>query len=106
MQTKKDRPPPDPFSIHEAEALIDDCDLSQGKLKVSKARVMKRDKDRTTGEGRLIELCPRALDILRRQFALRARLELAGRSRMTRVSKQNGHSVQTMLEAYARPGKV
>jgi integrase len=82
--TKKDRPPPDPFSIHEAEALIaaihldwgeaqgnydefrfftglrpseqialliDDCDTSQGKLKVSKARVMKRDKDRTkTGE--------------------------------------------------------
>ena len=36
--------------------LIDDCDLSQGKLKVSKARVMKRDKDRTkTGKDRLID---------------------------------------------------
>lgn len=187
--TKKDRPPPDPFSIHEAETLIaaihldwgeaqgnydefrfftglrpseqialliDDCDLSQGKLKVSKARVMKRDKDRTkTGEDRLIELCPRALEILRRQFALRARLKLAGKithdhiffredgtpisdlnhpydrwrwtllmtlkaryrepynarhsfvswnlmlgKNLLWVAKQNGHSVQTMLEVY------
>ena len=26
---------------------VDDCDLSQGKIMVNKARVMKRDKDRT-----------------------------------------------------------
>ena len=40
---------------------VDDCDLSQGKILVNKARVMKRDKDRTkTGEDRIVELCPRA----------------------------------------------
>jgi integrase len=110
---KKDRPPPDPFTIQEAEALIaaihrdwgeaqgnydefrfftglrpseqialtvDDCDLSQGKLVVSKARVMKRDKDRTkTGEDRIVELCPRALEVLKRHLALRARLKLQGK---------------------------
>jgi hypothetical protein len=37
--------------------LVDDCDVSQGKLKVSKACVMKRDKDRTkTGVRCLISL--------------------------------------------------
>jgi len=47
--------------------LIDVCDLNQGKLKVSKARVMKRDKDRTkTGEDCFIELYPRAVEILKR----------------------------------------
>jgi integrase len=41
--------------------LVHDCDLSQGKLKVSKACVMKRNKDRTkTGEDRHLELYPRA----------------------------------------------
>lgn len=40
---------------------VDDCDLSHSKLKVSKACVMKRDKDRTkTGKDRIVELCPRA----------------------------------------------
>lgn len=57
-----------------------DCDLSQGKLKVSKACVMRRNKDRTkTSEDRLVELCPRAIDVLRRQMPLRARMKLAGR---------------------------
>ena len=40
---------------------VEDCDLGQGKFMVNKARVMKRDKDRTkTGEDRIVELCPRA----------------------------------------------
>jgi integrase len=110
---KKDRKMPDPYTIHEAEALIaaihrdwgeaqgnydefrfftglrpseqialrvDDCDLSQGKIMVNKARVMKRDKDRTkTGEDRIVELCPRALEVLKRHLALRARLKLQGK---------------------------
>jgi integrase len=188
--TKKDRPPVDPFTIDEAEALIaairrdwseavgnydefrfftglrpseeialqvSDCDLTQGKISVTKARVVSRDKDRTkTSEDRLIELCPRALEVLRRQLALRARLKLAGKvhhedlffkdngepirnlqyvwfrwqktlqrlkaryrepynarhSSVTWnlmigknplwVAKQHGHSVQTMLEVYAK----
>lgn len=59
--------------------LVSDCDLVQGKISVTKARVMARDKDRTkTSEDRIVELCPRALEVLKRQFDLRARLKLAG----------------------------
>jgi integrase len=59
--------------------LVSDCDLVQAKISVSKARVDGRDKDRTkTSEDRLVELCPRALEVLKRQLALRARLKLAG----------------------------
>ena len=89
--TKKDRPRIDPFTIQEAEAviaaihrdwgeemsfrfliglrpseqialLISDCDVSPGKLQITKARIVARDKDRTkTSEDRLVELCHRAL---------------------------------------------
>ncbi len=108
---KKDRLPPDPFTIQEAETIIAaihhdwgqahyeefriftgmrpsaeialevaDCDLTQGKVMVSKARVMRHDTDRTKpGEDRLVELCPRALEVLKRQLALRAKLKLAGK---------------------------
>jgi integrase len=48
--------------------LISDCDLVQAKISVSKARVDGRDKDRTkTSEDRLVELGPRALEVLKRQ---------------------------------------
>jgi integrase len=57
--------------------LVSDCDVRQGKLSVTKARVMTRDKDRTkTSEDRLVELNPRALSVLKRQLALHARLKL------------------------------
>ena len=62
------------------ELLVSDCDLAQGKVNITKARVMARDKDRTkTSVDRLIELCPRALAVLKRQLALRERLEREGR---------------------------
>jgi integrase len=62
--------------------LVSDCDIAQGKISVTKARVMARDKDRTkTSEDRLVELCPRALDVLKRHLALRARLVLTGQIR-------------------------
>jgi integrase len=58
---------------------VDDCDLVQGEIQVNKARGMRRDRDRTkNSEDRIVELCPRALDVLKRQLALRARLKLAG----------------------------
>jgi hypothetical protein len=61
---------------------VSDCDVGQGKVNVTKARDMARDKDRTmTSEDLLIELCPRALEGLKRQLAFRARLKLAGKSR-------------------------
>lgn len=56
-----------------------DCDVGQGKILVNKARARRRNKDRTkTGEARIIQLCPRALHVLKRQLALRARLKLTG----------------------------
>jgi integrase len=59
--------------------LVSDCDLVRGKISVTKARVMARGKDRTkTSEDRLVELCPRALAVLKRQLAVKARLKLAG----------------------------
>ena len=59
--------------------LVSDCDLVRRKISVIKARVMTRDKDRTkTRKDRVVESCPRALAVLNRQLALRARLQLAG----------------------------
>ena len=60
---------------------VTDCDVSQGKIKIDKARVVARDKDRTkTSEDRIVELRPRALLILKRHLALRARLKLEGKT--------------------------
>ena len=57
-----------------------DCDLVHGKISVTKARFMARDKDRTkTSEDRLVELCPRALHILKRHLALSAELKIQGK---------------------------
>ena len=58
---------------------VSDCDMRNGTVSVSKARVDAHDKDYTkTGVDRIVELCPRALDCLKRQLALRAKLKLAG----------------------------
>ena len=45
---------------------------------MTKARVAARDKDRTGSEDRLIELSPRALEVLSSSLK-RARLKLAGK---------------------------
>jgi len=51
--------------------LWEDVDLIGGTVRIDKARVMAKDKDRTkTAVAREIELGPRALDILRRQREL------------------------------------
>jgi integrase len=85
-------------------SLVDDCDLSQGKVKVSKACVMKRDKDRTkTGEDRMVELCPRALEVLKRQLALRARLKLAGKIHHNHVFlREDGSPIRDLNHPYDR----
>ena len=42
---------------------------------------MTRDKDRTkTSEDRIVELCPQALEVLKRHLAFRARMKFAGKS--------------------------
>ena len=62
--------------------LVTDYDARRAVLSVTKARVLRRDKDRTkTQEDRDVELCPRALEVLRRHLALRADYVAAGKIR-------------------------
>jgi len=62
--------------------LVTDYDARRAVLSVTKARVLRRDKDRTkTQEDRDVELCPRALEVLRRHLALRAEFVAAGKIR-------------------------
>jgi len=56
-----------------------DFDASKKLLRVNKARVYGIDKDSTkTDEDRQVELCPRAIEILKRQLELRERLARLG----------------------------
>ena len=84
--------------------LVSDCDIGQGKISVTKARVMARDKDRTkTSEDRLVELCPRALDVLKRHLALRARLVLAGKIRHDHLFfKEDGNPIGNLQYPWVR----
>jgi hypothetical protein len=62
--------------------LVTDYDAYRGVLSVTKARVLRRDKDRTkTQEDRDVELCPRALEILKRHLTLRDEYVVAGKIR-------------------------
>ena len=62
--------------------LVTDYDASRAALSVTKARVLRRDKDRTkTQEDSDVELCPRALEVLKRQLALRQEYVAAGKIR-------------------------
>jgi integrase len=59
--------------------LVSDCDLVKGTIAITKARVMARDNDRTkTSEDRTVALCPRAIEVLKRQLALRERWQRLG----------------------------
>lgn len=56
-----------------------DCDLAQGVIRIVQVRIKGRDKNRTkTNQDREIQLSPRALQVLRCQFALREELVAAG----------------------------
>ena len=83
---------------------VSDCDLSQAKINVTKARVMARDKDRTkTSEDRLVELCPRALEVLKRHLTLRARLKLAGKIVHDDLFfKETGEPIRNLQYAWVR----
>jgi len=83
---------------------VGDCDIAQGKVSISKARVMARDKDRTkTSTDRLIELCPRALQVLKRHLALRARLQLAGLIRHDDLFfKETGEPIRNLQYPWVR----
>jgi integrase len=58
---------------------VEDCNLVTGKINVTKAVVEEEMKNRTkTNQDREIMLCPRALEVLRVQLALRERMLAAG----------------------------
>lgn len=64
----------------EIALVLDDLDVENGIISVNKARVSGVDRCKTkTGEDRRVQLCPRALRVLKRQILLRERLEAAGR---------------------------
>jgi len=59
--------------------VLTDLDLENGIISINKARVFGVDRCKTkTGEDRRVQLCPRALRVLKRQLALRERLRAAG----------------------------
>src|SRR6185437_2348643 len=73
-------------------------------LVINKARVAGIDKDSTkTAEDRIIELCPRALNVLRRQLVLRSRLERAGRIDHDHLFfKASGKPIRNLQYPYTR----
>ena len=65
---------------------VADCDLANGKISVTKAVVDGQMKNRTkTNQDREIDLCPRALEVLRAQLALREQMVAAGKVDHERV---------------------
>lgn len=69
-----------------------DVDLRSGTVKISKARVMARDKDTTkTAVERDVELCPRAAQVLKRQRRL---TQLRGAHVFTREDGTPFHDLQ------------
>jgi len=88
----------------EIALLVSDCDLVGGTVKVNKARVQSRDKDRTkTNVDRSVELCPRALEILMRQLALRDRLKTEGLIHHEKLFvKEDGGEISNLQFGYER----
>jgi hypothetical protein len=83
---------------------VSDFAPAEGTLTINKARVAGVDKDSTkTGEDRRIVLCPRALDVLRRQLALHTRLKEAGKIDHGHLFfKENGTPIRNLQYPYVR----
>jgi integrase len=65
---------------------VDDCDLVNGKISITKAVVNGQPKNRTkTNKDREVNLCPRALQVLHAQLSLRAQMAAAGMINHDRV---------------------
>ena len=81
-----------------------DCDLQKATIKIRRVIVLGRDKDRTkTKEDRTVELCPRALSVLERQFALREEYARAGHLSHDFVFfKDDGNSLRSLKYPYMR----
>jgi integrase len=83
---------------------VDDFDAAHGTLCVTKARVDGNDKDATkTGDDRKIALSPRAIAVLKRQLALRTRLERAGQIDHDHIFfKASGEPIRNLQYPYSR----
>lgn len=88
----------------EIALLVEDFDPARKAVTVNKARVAGIDKDSTkTGEARRVELCPRALLVLKRQLALRARFQHEGRIHHEYLFfKESGEPIRNLLYPYVR----
>jgi integrase len=65
---------------------VNDCDLVNGKISITKALVNGKPKNRTkTNQDREVNLCPRALQVLHAQLSLRAQMAAAGMVNHNRV---------------------
>jgi integrase len=84
--------------------VVSDFDPAQRTLTISKARVGGIDKDSTkTGEDRRIELCPRALQVLIRQLALRDALVRAGKIDHGHLFfKETGEPIRNLQYTHSR----
>lgn len=88
----------------EIALLVSDFDAKRGTLRVDKACVDGRDKDATkNGDDRVIVLCPRAIEVVERQLALRARLERDGRITHAKLFfKANREPIRNLQYPYVR----
>ncbi|MBS0422623.1 MAG: DUF3596 domain-containing protein [Proteobacteria bacterium] len=88
----------------EIALLVSDCDLDRGTVRITKARVRNHDKDRTkNGDDRTIELCPRALEVLKRQLTLRDRLKSLELIQHDKVFfKETGEEIINLQFGYER----
>src|SRR6185312_14298008 len=61
---------------------VTDCDLVNGIISINKARGYGVDRYKTkTGDDRRVQLCPRALAVLKRHLQLRSRMVADGKIR-------------------------
>jgi len=83
---------------------VNDCDLIKGTISITKAVVLSRKKNRTkTNQDREIGLCPRALEVLRAQLALRERMVAAGKIHHNHVFfSEGGEPLLTVYLPYNR----
>ena len=81
-----------------------DCNLEKATIEIRQVIVLAREKDRTkTKEDRTVELCPRALSVLKRQLALREQYLQAGKIDHDLVFfKDDGEPIRSLKYPYMR----
>ena len=81
-----------------------DCNLEKATIEIRQVIVLAREKDRTKSkEDRTVELCPRALSVLKRQLALREQYLQAGKIDHDLVFfKDDGEPIRSLKYLYMR----